>query len=410
MRCRRLELVILSRRGRTDLQSADVWPLEEGRGAGRRARHRGARVRAGHLSAPSRRTASAPHPGRRCRTSKPLPGREYPSLKIAGFGDVNFSATEHMEGPRGFSQGQFALHMTSALSPRVTFFGEISFSARSDAGTGSPPATGFNAEIERMILRFDRSDQLKVSFGRYHTPINWWNTFYHHGQWLQTSIQRPEMIQFGGRFLPVHFVGALVEGALPAGGLNLNYKAGIGNGRAHGHQPRRRRRRRQRPAGLAPERLHQARQAVRPRARRRVVRRPDHTQRRPASTGSRSSRATWCGTRRRPSSSRSLPACAIGNTTPSRQPTTWSQAFYVQAAYRLPWQERLWKPYFRFEHIGIDPAEVVFATVPDLDQATIGVRFDASQFAAIKGEYRTWTRGSGSQRNQGGFFQICFTF
>ena len=68
-----------------------------------------------------------------------------------------------------------------------------------------------------MILRFDRSDQLKVSFGLYHTPINWWNTFYHHGQWLQTSIQRPEMIQFGGRFLPVHFVGALVEGVLPAG-------------------------------------------------------------------------------------------------------------------------------------------------------------------------------------------------
>ena len=145
-------------------------------------------------------------------------GSEYPSLKIAGFGDVNFAATEHMEGPRGFSQGQFALHMTSALSPRVTFFGEISFTARSDAGTGSPPATGFNAEVERMILRFDHSDQLKVSFGRYHTPINWWNTAYHHGQWLQTTIARPEMIQFGGRFLPVHFVGALVEGALPAGG------------------------------------------------------------------------------------------------------------------------------------------------------------------------------------------------
>src|SRR5258707_12388863 len=31
--------------------------------------------------------------------------------------------------------------------------------------------------------------------------------------------------------MPVHFVGALAEGALPAGGLNLNYNAGIGNGR-----------------------------------------------------------------------------------------------------------------------------------------------------------------------------------
>ncbi len=141
---------------------------------------------------------------------------DYPSLHIAGFGDIDFSQTKHPEGPRGFSLGQFVLHMTSELSPRVTFFGEISFTARSDAGTGTPAATGFNAEIERMILRFDESDRLKVSFGRYHTPINYWNTAFHHGQWLQTTILRPEMIQFGGRFLPVHFVGALVEGAVPA--------------------------------------------------------------------------------------------------------------------------------------------------------------------------------------------------
>ena len=40
------------------------------------------------------------------------------------------------------------------------------------------------------------------------------------------------MIRFGGQFLPVHFVGALVEGIVPAGGLNVGYKAGVGNGRA----------------------------------------------------------------------------------------------------------------------------------------------------------------------------------
>src|SRR4029079_15275393 len=120
----------------------------------------------------------------------------------------------------------------SELSPRVTFFGELSLTPRADAGTGSPAATGFNTQVERMILRFDRSDGLKISFGRYHTPVNWWNTAYHHGQWLQTTIARPEMIQFRGRVLPVHFVGALVEGSMPASGWNLHYQAGIGNGRA----------------------------------------------------------------------------------------------------------------------------------------------------------------------------------
>ena len=39
------------------------------------------------------------------------------------------------------------------------------------------------------------------------------------------------MTQFGGSFIPVHFVGMLVEGAVPAGGLNLNYNLGLGNGR-----------------------------------------------------------------------------------------------------------------------------------------------------------------------------------
>src|SRR6266849_2850811 len=168
----------------------------------------------------------------------------YPSLKISGFTDFNFAASDlHgasggfgaatlLNSHSGFQEGQFALHFSSALSPRVSFFGELSLTARPDAGTGTPAATGFNAEVERATVRFSQSDYLKVSFGRYHTPINYWNTAFHHGQWLQTSISRPEMTQFGGRFIPVHFVGGLVEGAAPAGGLNLNYGFGLGNGRS----------------------------------------------------------------------------------------------------------------------------------------------------------------------------------
>src|SRR5688572_31726495 len=129
-------------------------------------------------------TPAMPH-----EQATPADAREYSSLKIAGFGDVNFSATKRPEGARGFNLGQFVLHMTSELSPRVTLFAELSFTARSDAGTGSPAAVGFNTEVERMIIRFDHSDYLKMSLGRYHTPINFWNTEYHHGQWPQTTIE-----------------------------------------------------------------------------------------------------------------------------------------------------------------------------------------------------------------------------
>jgi hypothetical protein len=156
-----------------------------------------------------------------------------PSLNLAGFSDFTFAATDQKGIPSGFSEGQFILHINSHLSSKVSFLGEISLTARSDAGTGTPPATGFNAEVERSIIRFEHNDHFKVSFGRYHTPINYWNTTFHHGQWLQTTVSRPEMTQFGGKFIPVHFVGALVEGATPAGGLNFNYNFGVGNGRGN---------------------------------------------------------------------------------------------------------------------------------------------------------------------------------
>jgi hypothetical protein len=336
--------------------------------------------------------------------------REYPTLKITGFGDINFLATHRPEGPRGFTEGQFVLHMASELSPRVTFFGEISLTPRADAGTtpaGSPPVTGFNTEVERMILRFDRSDRLKLSFGRYHTPINFWNTAFHHGQWLQTTASRPEMIQFGGRLLPVHFVGALIEGAVPAGGSNLHYQAGVGNGRASVIS-------RAGDAGdsngnrawlgnvfAKPDRLFglQVGGSV-------------YSDKITLSTGREfreqivSGHAVW----QKEDPELIAEIAAIRHSEVGSASNTWSHAYYVQAAYRLSQFNRLLKPYFRFEHIGIPAADVVFQTVPRLDGSTLGLRYDASLFAAIKGEFRTWRRGADLPRNYGGFFQICFTF
>jgi hypothetical protein len=88
----------------------------------------------------------------------------------------------------------------------------------------------------------------------------------------------------------------------------------------------------------------------------------------------------------------------------------WSRAFYIQAAWRLRPLESAFKPYYRFEHLGVDDADEVFATVPELDMSIAGLRYDLSPHAAAKLEYRTWRRGEGTSRNHGGFFQVCFTF
>ncbi len=350
------------------------------------------------------------HDGQAGQPGQPSPDApiaEYPSLRISGFGNIDFAAQNRSEGPRGFNEGQFVLHLASALSPRVNFFGEMSFTPRADAGTGSPAATGFNAEVERAIIRFDQSDHLKVSFGRYHTPINWWNTAFHHGAWLQTTISRPEMTQFGGRFIPVHFVGSLVEGSTPASGWNVSYQAGIGNGRGNvisrggdaGDNNAR-------PAYVfnaftKPDRafglqfggslyLDRVSTTGRPEFNERIV----------------AAHAVWL--REDPEVIAEI--ADVRHTQVGGALTTSNRAYYIQAAYRLSAFDRLWKPYFRFEHIGIDAADQVFTGVPGLDGSTLGVRYDLSTYAAVKSEVRVRRRVSDQPRTNGWFLQICFTF
>src|SRR5438552_9719952 len=277
---------------------------------------------------------------------QPAGAEEYPSLQSSGFADVNFTGQDKAEGVHGFSLGQFVLHMASALSPRVNVFAELSFSPRADAGTGSPAATGYNAEVERAIIRFDQSDQLKVSFGRYHTPINWWNTAFHHGQWLQTTISRPEMVQFGGRFIPVHFVGALAEGSLPAGGWNVGYQAGVGNGRGNvisragdaGDNNAR-------PAWVLklftkPDRLFGLQVGGSIYLDRVSV--PGGTEFDERITAA---HAVW----QREDPEIIAEVSNVHHQQIAGTLAASSLAYYVQTAYRLPWFGRIWKPYYRLE-------------------------------------------------------------
>jgi hypothetical protein len=358
-------------------------------------------------SAPAASTAQAGQGQPPDHTQPPVGVTEYPSLHLSGFADINFAEQDKTEGPRGFSEGQFVLHVASALSPRANFFGELSFTPRTDAGTGSPAAGGFNTEVERLIIRFDQSDVFKVSFGRYHTPVNWWNTAFHHGHWLQTTINRPEMIQFGGRFIPVHFVGALVEGTLPAGGWNVNYQAGIGNGRGTVLSR----------GGDAGDNNARAAWVLN------LFTKPDSLFGLQVGGSLYFDRVSAAGA---PEFDERITAAhvvwqredpeviaEIANVHHRRvggASGESSLAYYVQTAYRLPLFNRAWKPYYRFEHLDIDAGDPVFDSLPRLDGSTIGVRYDISMYAAIKTEFRVRRRADDRPRNKGGFLQIAFTF
>ena len=307
------------------------------------------------------------------------PAAQYPNLRIGGFSDFDFRATnESTDGATsGFHEGQFVLHLTSVLAPRFSFFGEVSINAR---------AHEFTTEIERTILKFQANDMLGMSFGRYHTPINWWNVAFHHGQWLQTTINRPQMTRFGGDFIPVHFVGAVANGTLPAPRVDLDYEAGVGNGRSAPVS---------RAGDAGDTNNHRAWFGT-------LAARPDLLYRLEvgvayyddlvgtATDGEFdeqivSAHAVW--TRETPE--------LIGEVAFSRHEgrsvaTTYDNwAYYVQAAYRLPWWGDDVKPYARFEQLDIDDGDPVFAGgSQDLREYTAGLRWDCSDFVALKGEYR----------------------
>ncbi|PYV98456.1 MAG: hypothetical protein DMG89_11065 [Acidobacteria bacterium] len=329
--------------------------------------------------------------------------RHYPSLQIRGFGDVNFSSTDQKGSISGFNLGQFDLHFASPLSEKVSYFGEVTFTAR---------PTGYDLQLERTIIRYDYNDYFKMSFGKYHTPIGYWNAAFHHGAWLQTTISRPEMVQIGGSFIPVHFVGLLAEGNVPSGGLGLGYSVGLGNGRSSVFS---------RAGDSGDANNNRAWVAT-------VFSRParfygfqfggsvyrDKLTPVPGQNFSEaieSAHLVW--TKEHPEVLSEFFNVHHRDLQTSR--TFNSQAFYVQLGYRLRFQENKWKPYYRFEYIHRPTNEPVwdFTGVPvvsDLVGSTVGLRYDITNYAALKGEYRNDRVGTDEPRINGVFLQTAFTF
>lgn len=328
----------------------------------------------------------------------------YPVFKIGGFHDLSYFAGRRTS-PRGFAMGQFVLHTNSLMSPHIQFFSEVSFSPRPDAGLGTPAAPGYNVDIERAILRYDHSDLFRFSAGRYHTPVNWWNTAYHHGQWLQTTVSRPEMVRFGGQFIPVHFVGGLVEGLAQFREFGLSYKAGLGNGRAsavsragdfgdnNGATAR------LLNLSLRPERLYGLQVGG-------ALYRDTIT----LADGQRfDENLTSAHVVLETETPEVIAEFARSTQRGAGGSRSSSEAYYLQVAYRLPILDKKFKPYYRYERVRVPASSVVFRETPSLRGGLVGVRWDFSDFAAFKLEYRNLDRAFNAD-SRGFATQLSFMF
>ena len=164
-------------------------------------------------------------------------------LRIRGFGDVSLvggnqqanPATNQRAQTTSFALGQLDLFTTSDISDKFKFISEIVFEAGPDKiyGVTTSPENTFTVDVERYIIQYSYNDYLNISAGRWHTDIGFYNTAYHHSTWLQTTTGRPLLFQFEDRGgpLPIHTVGVTATGLIPSGPLGLHYVAEAGNGR-----------------------------------------------------------------------------------------------------------------------------------------------------------------------------------
>ncbi|MDQ2889814.1 MAG: OprO/OprP family phosphate-selective porin [Gemmatimonadota bacterium] len=329
-----------------------------------------------------------------------LPAQDSSQLPVVHamlFGDVSYLETDR-KIPSGFEMGQAVAHIIVSFNDRLNYFGEF---------TATAQPTGYAFEVERSILRYDFDDAVKISAGRYHTPIGYWNTAFHHGAWLQTTVSRPEMVKFGSQLIPTHFVGAFAEGNLPSGDLGLQYMAGVGNGRGSTIS-------RAGDAGdVNGSRAWTASISARPAALFGAQLGVGYYRDRVTPLGGAAaavegiSSAYFAWQRERPEFIAEF--VHFDHTPTSGGPSAHDEAGYVQLAYRLPGAAHQFKPYARAEQTNIASNDVIFAPLALGYKGGIGgIRYDFNPFAALKAEYRR-ERFEGFNWSNGAYVQASFT-
>jgi hypothetical protein len=155
-------------------------------------------------------------------------------MPLHGFMDVGYAinsqgsndvANPYVANPKGFYQGSLSFYMAPHFGDRVLALAEPNFEMDKLDGSVS-------VDIERLQIGYAFSDAATLWGGRFHTPFGYWNTAFHHGAQLQTSVLRPRFLDFEdlGGILPTHMVGLWGTGKVRAGQSKFTYDVYVGNG------------------------------------------------------------------------------------------------------------------------------------------------------------------------------------
>jgi hypothetical protein len=146
------------------------------------------------------------------------------AVDFGAFGDISYQGDTQDNSANHFAVGQFDLYGTQKIDPKTRAFFEIVF---------EDPGDGYVLDVERLNLTRDLTPNFSVSMGRYHNPIGYWNTAYHHGAIIQDTVLRPTFLDFEdgeGAILPTHIIGVMGAGKVSMASGDLKYMLTVGNG------------------------------------------------------------------------------------------------------------------------------------------------------------------------------------
>lgn len=151
--------------------------------------------------------------------NRPEPDR---GLAVHGFADVGFAAASKSR-TSGFNVGALDFYLTPSFGDRVKSLFELNFEVDSEGHVA--------VDVERLQVGYTLTESSTLWAGRFHTPYGYWNTAFHHGAQIQTSITRPIFLDFedAGGILPAHTVGAWFTGSTKFDAGRVSYDLYAGN-------------------------------------------------------------------------------------------------------------------------------------------------------------------------------------
>lgn len=135
--------------------------------------------------------------------SAPL-GKFIDSIPVKGFMDVMVGYNDQTD-QLDFKTGAIDFYLTKNIGTNVKTLIELIFETDGD---------DLVTDLERVQIGYEFNDGTTLWAGRFHTPYGYWNTGYHHGAQIQTSVLRPKFIDFedAGGILPAHSTGLWLVG------------------------------------------------------------------------------------------------------------------------------------------------------------------------------------------------------